>query len=188
MANASPANASAQLAKKGILFAGLFLIIMMIFGGHRQIVATQFLSTAAGATAETELIDVAGKSSPTVEVVTQLQYTQSALYKAEVLTDDGTRITEASRDVDTIRDSSSKRIDIAKWPNPKKIKVRLTVASQNITAAPPEGITAAQVPVIFEVNVYSQWLNRKFLWPALIACIGLWTIVNLAEKKEANAA
>ncbi|MEL7352071.1 MAG: hypothetical protein AAF171_05680 [Cyanobacteria bacterium P01_A01_bin.116] len=187
MANASPAIASAKQAKKGITIAGIFLIVMMIFGAQRQLIATQFLNAPAGSSAETVLIDVAGKHSPTVDVITQLQYTQRALYKAEVIAEGGTLITEVSQDVTSRNDASRKQVDITDWPNPDKIKVRLTVANQNITATPPAGVTAAQVPVIFEVNIYHQWLNRRFLWPALFACIGLWIIVTLAERRERTA-
>lgn len=187
MAHVSPAIASAQQAKKGIFFAGIFLIVMMIFGSQRQLVAQHYLSVLAGNTTETTLIDVASQHSPTIEIVTQLQYTQQALYKAEVLTGDGNLITEASQDVNSRNDSTPKRVDIPQWPNPSNIKVKLTVASQTITATPPAGVTADQIPVIFEVNIYRQWLNRRFLWPALVACIGLWVIVSLAEHKAASA-
>ena len=184
MAQATETATEAAKAKKGIAFASLFLILVMIFGAGRSVTAKQYLSATAGTTVETELIDVAKHHSPSIDVVTQLQYTQQALYKAELVTDDGTLIKESSQDVGGGRSSATKRLAIPNWPDPKSIKVRLTVASQSITATPPQGTTADQIPVIFEVKVYRQWFNRQYLWPALWACLGLWIIAHLAAKKE----
>jgi len=190
MANSSsavnPAADPAQQAQKGILIVGILLLLLLLFGGKRQLIAQQFVSASAGNTTETELIDVAGRHSPSVEVVTQLQYTQEALFKAEVIDDSDQVISEISQDLSSNNSESKKQLKIADWPDPRQIKVKLTVASQSIAAAPPEGITAAEVPVIFEINVYRQRLNPAFLWPGLFACIGLSIIVGMARRK-ANA-
>ncbi|MEL6814782.1 MAG: hypothetical protein AAFP03_08205 [Cyanobacteria bacterium J06598_3] len=182
MANTAPD--SAKQAQTGILISGIILLFLLIFGSSKQLVAQQFGSAAAGSTVETEAINIAGQHSPSVEVVAQLQYTQQALFKAELLSGSGETISEASQDFNSRSSETKKELKIDNWPNPESIKVKLTVASQSITAAPPEGITAAQVPVIFEVNVYRRWLSRSFLWPGLFACIGLWFIVNKARQKE----
>ncbi|MGD1897914.1 MAG: hypothetical protein ACFB16_13280, partial [Phormidesmis sp.] len=143
----------------------------------------QFVSATAGSTVETELIDLTGQHSPSVEIITQLQYTQQALFKAELLGGNGDLISEASQDFDSRASESKRQLKLTNWPDPESIKVRLTVASQAITANPPEGLSADQVPVIFEVNVYRQWLSRSYLWPGFFACIGLWIIVSLARRR-----
>lgn len=160
------------------------MVLVLMFGPQRKIVKQQYLSATAGSVVETELFDVAQLSSPSVEIVTQLQYTQRTLFKAEVLTDSGTVLSTVSQDFSSRQSESSKKLSIPNWPDPQAIKVKLSVASQNITAAPPQGITAAEVPVIFQINLYRQWLNRAYLWPALWGCIGLLIIVTLADKKS----
>ncbi|MGC1306502.1 MAG: hypothetical protein WA885_04675 [Phormidesmis sp.] len=187
MTNTFPPSDPAKTTRKGILLAGLLVLLVMIFGAKRQLIAQQYLSATAGTTVETELIDISGKHSPSIEVVTQLQYTQQALFKAEVVSGKGDSIQTVSQDVNSRNDESTKRVDIPNWPDAKAIKVKLSVASQSITAAPPAGADPAQAPVIFEVNVYSQWFNRRYLWPALFACIGLLAIANLAAIKTTNA-
>lgn len=183
MENAAPTNAAAKQAQTGTLVAAIFLLMMLMFGARRQLVNQQYVSTSAGNAVETELVDISGARSPSVSVITQLQYSQQALVKAEVLSDRGDVLREVSQDFSTRTSTSSKKLDIPNWPDPNGVKVRLSVASQSITAAPPAGITAAQVPVIFEVNVYRRWFNRKFLWPGFWACLGLHIIVRLANKK-----
>ncbi|MEO1634552.1 MAG: hypothetical protein AAFS04_05665 [Cyanobacteria bacterium J06631_9] len=188
MENAAPTNAAAKQAQTGTLVATIFLLTMLIFGARRELVNQQYISTPAGTAVETELVDISKSHSPSVSVITQLQYSQQALVKAEVLSDRGDVLREVSQDFNTRTSGGSKRLNIPNWPDPNGIKVRLSVASQSITAAPPEGITAAQVPVVFEVNVYRQWFNRKFLWPGFWACLGLHIIVRLANKKAKSDA
>ena len=178
------ASESARRAKQGILIAGIFVLLVMIFGAGRQVVARQYLMATAGNSAQTELVEVAKNRSSTFEVVTQLQYTQRALYKAEVLTDSGEVLGEVSQDVTSRNNSSFREVAIANWPDPKAVRVRLTVASQSITAAPPAGARPEDAPVIFEVNFYKRWLHRSYLWPALLACIVLWLVVDRASKRE----
>ncbi len=186
MAHTSPTTDPAQQARKGVLLVGIVLLVMLIFGAKRQLIAQQFVSTSAGNFAETELIDIAGHHSPSVEVVAQLQYTQEALFKAEILDSSGDTISQVSQELSSNREESQRQLKIADWPNPDQIKVKLTVASQSISAAPPEGITATEVPVIFEVNIYRQWLNRAFLWPGLFACLGLLIIISMARNKASS--
>ena len=183
-AAATPSAADKAVKRIGIMLA--LIVLVMMFGAGRTLTAKQYLSATAGTTVETELIDISKHHSPTVDVVAQLQYTQQALYKAELISDDGSLIKESSQDVNSRRSESTKRLGIANWPDPKSVKVRITVASQSITATPPQGVTASQVPVIFEIKVYKQLLNRQFLWPAFWACLGLWIIAMLARRKDAT--
>ena len=177
---------SAKKANLTILIIGALLLFLLMFGAQRRRVSQQFVSTTAGNSVETPLINIANQHSPSVEVIAQLQYTQQALFKTEIITGNGDIIRDVSQDLNSRRDESTKRLPIADWPNTDAIKVKLTVASQSITAAPPTGITADQVPVIFEVNVYRQWLNRAYLWPAFFACISLWFIVKNAIAKATS--
>jgi hypothetical protein len=129
------------------------------------------------------MMSIADKRSPSVEVVTHLQYSQQALFKAELLGDSGETISEISQALDSRDRKFAKRLAIDHWPNPKAVRARLSVASQIITAAPPSGADPTLAPVVFEVTIYSQWFNRRYLWPALVACIGLWAIATLAEAR-----
>ena len=183
MANTTLTADPGQKAQKGILIAGIALLILILFGSGRQLISQEFASTTAGNTVETELIDLRGQPSPSIEIINQLQYTQQALFKAELLTENGDIISEASQDFNSNRSESSKRLKIPNWPNPDRVKVRLRVASQSITGAPPSGVTATEIPVIFEVNAYSRRLNASFLWPGFWACVGLWIIVKMARNK-----
>ncbi len=184
MANLSRAADPAQQAQKGILIVSLVLLMLLLFGSGRQLLSQQFLSTPAGSFIETEPINITVQQTISVEVITQLQYTQEALFKAEVLDSGDQVISEISQDLSSRNSESTKQLKIADWPNPDEIKVKLTVASQSISANPPEGITAAEVPVIFEVNVYRQRLNLAFLRPGLFACLGLLAIVSIARRKD----
>ena len=174
---------SAQQAQTGIFIAGLVLLLLLLLGGQRQPIAQGFVSTTAGSSAETQLFDVAGQHSPSVEVITQLQYTQQAVFNAELIDGSGLVISRVSQSFDSSSDTSAKKLSLDNWPNPSRIKVKLTVASQAVTADLPAGVAAADIPVVFEVNVYRQWLNRSYLWPGLISCIGLGLVVNMAKKK-----
>ncbi|MEL6553289.1 MAG: hypothetical protein AAFQ63_07500 [Cyanobacteria bacterium J06621_11] len=183
MANTTPTADPGQKAQKGILISGILLLILIFFGSGRQLISQGFASTTAGNTVETQLIDLKGRPSPSIEIVNQLQYTQQALFKAELLTENGDVISQASQDFNSNRSESSKRLNISDWPDPQKVKVRLSVASQSISSAPPAGVTATEIPVIFEVNAYSQRFNSGFLWPGFWACVGLWIIVKMARNK-----
>ena len=184
MSNMSPLSMeSAKKANLTILIIGALLLFLLMFGAQRRRVSQQFVSTTAGNSVETPLINIANQHSPSVEVLAQLQYTQQALFKAELLTENGDVISQASQDFNSNRSESSKRLKIPNWPNPDRVKVRLRVASQSITGAPPSGVTATEIPVIFEVNAYSRRLNASFLWPGFWACVGLWIIVKMARNK-----
>jgi len=184
MENTSFRQSSARNAQVGIIITSLVLILLLLFGAQRQLIAQGFVSTTAGNSVETQLFNLAGQPSPSVEVITQLQYTQQALFKTELLDGAGQVISQVSQDFDSRSTTSAKKLSINSWPDPDQVKVRLSVASQSVTAALPTGTAAADVPVIFEVNVYRQRLNRSYLWPGLFACIGLWIMVNMAEKKS----
>ena len=159
---------------------------MLIFGAQRQLISQQFLSTTAGGSVETELIDISNQHSPSVEVIAQMQYTQQTLFKTEIVSGSGDTIGNLSKDFNSLSEESTQKVSLPDLPSSESIKVKLSVASQSITATPPAGITPAQVPVIFEINVYRQWLNRAYLWPAFFACIGLWVIVDQARRQEAT--
>ncbi len=184
MENTASHRNPARNAQAGIVITGLALLLLLTFGAQRQLIAQGFVSATAGNSVETQLFDLTGQRSPSVEVITQLQYTQQALFKTELLDAAGQVISQVSQDFDSRNATSAKKLSIDSWPNPDQIKVRLSVASQSVTAALPTGTAAADVPVIFEVNVYRRWLNRSYLWPGLVACIGLWIIVNMAKKKS----
>lgn len=186
MANTTSATAPGKKAQIGILLLAITLVLLLLFGTQRQLVAQGFLSATAGNVAETDFIDIAGQHSPTIEVVTQLQYTQRVLFKAEVLDGRENVITQLSQDLDSRRSGNTRRLDIENWPNPERIKVKLTVSEQSITAQPPAGISASDIPVVFEVNVYRQWFNGRFLWPGLLACCVLLFVVNLARQKAVS--
>lgn len=182
MANIANPDPS-QKAQTGILVAGIILLVLILFGSGRQLISQGFASTTQGNTVETQLIDLRGKRSPSIEVIAQLQYTQQALFKAELLTESGNLISQASQDFNSNRSEAQKRLDISNWPNPEKVKVRISVANQSISTTPPQGINAADIPVIFEINAYSRWLNSSYLWPGFFACVGLWIIVKMARNK-----
>lgn len=190
MANARPskksfnqANTAFNQAKKVTLYSALLLLFILLFFGGRQPVRQEYVSATAGTTVETELIDTSELPNASVGILTQLQYTQRALFKAEVLSAEGDVITQISQDFSSGTSQPERKVDVSDWPDTRGIKVRLTVASQSITAAPPEGITAAQVPVIFEVNFYRQQFNQQFLWPGFLACVGLHVLVRIAHHR-----
>ncbi|MEO1619528.1 MAG: hypothetical protein AAFU53_00690 [Cyanobacteria bacterium J06632_3] len=183
MTNVSKAKPFSANVSKLIGYSILFMLVVIIFGPQRRLVEQQYVSAPAGGIVETEPFQVKNLHSPSVEIVTQLQYTQQALFKAEVLSDQGNVISTVNQSFDSRRSESSKKLPINDWPSTDTVKVKLAVASQSITATPPDGITADQVPVIFEVNLYNQLLNRAYLWPAFFGCIGLFIIVKLAHGK-----
>lgn len=183
MENTASSLNSARNAQIGIVVTGLVLLFLLMFGAQRRLIAQGYVSTTTGNSIETQLFDIANQHSPSVEVTTQLQYTQRALFKAEVLDSANRVISQLSQDFDSRNSAKTQKLDIKSWPNPDQIKVRLSVASQSMSAELPAGTTAAAVPVIFQVNIYRQWLNSRYLWPGLIACIGLWAIVNMAKRK-----
>ena len=184
----TPAIESAKTAKIGIFFAGLLVLLVIMFGTQRQLVAQGFLSATAGNTAETELIDISGRRNLSVEVVAQLQYTQQTLFQTKVISSQGEEISTLSQDFNSLSSESTKRVNIPDWSDTNSIKVQLSVASQRITAAPPAGQDPTQAPVIFEVNIYSRPLNGNTLWPAFFACIGLWIIAHLASQRAESGA
>lgn len=183
MTNSPSSPEFASTAKKGIFFAGLLVLLVIMFGTQRQLVAQEFLSATTGNTVETELIDISGQSNPSVEVVAQLQYTQQALFQTKIIDGSGADISSLSQDLNSLNEESTKRVDIPDWSDTDSVKVQLSVANQQIIAEPPEGQDPTQAPVIFEVNVYSQRLSATPLWPAFFACIGLWIIANLASRR-----
>lgn len=187
MAKTPPSDQAAKTAKLGIFLAGALVLLTLLFGTQRQLVAQKYLSATTGNTVETELIDISGRPSPSVEVVAQLQYTQQALFQTEVVNGNGESISRLSQDFNSLNSESSKRVEVPDWPASDAIKVKLSVASQQITATPPAGQDPAQAPVIFEVNVYSHRLSARYLWPAFFACVGLWIIATLASKRDDRA-
>lgn len=183
MVNPTPTADSGKKAQTGILILAIALILLLLFGTQRQPVAQGFVTTTAGSSAETGLIDTAGQRSPSIEIITQLQYTQRVLFKAELLDSNDNVIAQTNQALDSRYDSSTERLNIENWPNPERIKVRLTVSEQSITSQPPAGVSADTIPVIFEVNVYRQWLRGSFLLPGFLACLALWFIVGRARQK-----